>query len=78
MKYGAVSIDPQIMKGAPVINDTHVPVQAFFEYLEAGKSLDSFLSDYPDVNKKEVIEILQMAKVIITDEKILRDNFLGQ
>lgn len=78
MTYGAVNIDAATLNGKPVFIGTQVPVQAFFEYLEDGKSMDKFLDDYPAVNKKDTIEVLQMAKLLLTTEKILKENFSGQ
>ena len=75
MKYGPISIEESKMKGAPLFDGTDVPIKAFFEYLEAEKSVEKFLSDYPSVNKKDAIEILQMAKQALTNEEILKQNF---
>jgi uncharacterized protein (DUF433 family) len=75
MTYGVIDIDPSTMHGKPVFQGTGITVQTFFEYLEDGKSLEKFLSDYPAVNKKDAIEVLQMAKVAVTSEKILKENF---
>jgi uncharacterized protein (DUF433 family) len=75
MKYGAISIDPVAHHGKPVFEGTPVTVQTLFEYLEDGKSLDKFLADYPSVNLKDAVEVLQMAKLAITTEKILKENF---
>ena len=72
MKYGPINIDNENMQGAPLFQGTDVPVKAFFEFLEAEKSVDKFLNDYPAVNKKDVIELLQMAKLALTDEGILK------
>jgi uncharacterized protein (DUF433 family) len=75
MKYGPISIDGGKMKGTPLFHGTDVPVKAFFEYMEAGKAVEKFLSDYPSVNKKDVVEVLQMAKLALTNEKILEEHF---
>jgi uncharacterized protein (DUF433 family) len=75
MKYGPISIEDGDMKGAPLFHGTDVPIKAFFEYLEAEKSVQKFLNDYPAVNRKDVIELLQIAKQALTNEKILRENF---
>jgi uncharacterized protein (DUF433 family) len=75
MKYGAISIDLATHHGKPVFQGTPVTVQTLFEYLEDGKSLDKFLTDYPAVNLKDAVEVLQMAKLAITTEKILKENF---
>jgi uncharacterized protein (DUF433 family) len=52
-----------------------VPVKAFFEYLEDEKSMAKFLNDYPAVNKKDALEVLQMAKLALSNERILKENF---
>ena len=75
MKYGPINIDSGKMKGTPLFHETDVPVKAFFEYLEAGKSVEKFLSDYPSVNQKDVNELLQMAKLALTNEKVLEEHF---
>jgi uncharacterized protein (DUF433 family) len=50
MKYGPINMDESKMKGAPLFDGTDVPLKAFFEYLEAGKSVEKFLNDYPSVS----------------------------
>lgn len=78
MKYGQISIDPEIMSGTPVFAGTRVPVQTFFDYMEGGDSLEDFLEDYPSVSKEAAIEVLEMAKQSLTSEKILNENFAGR
>lgn len=51
-----------ILGGITVFRGTRVPVYALIQYLEAGDSLDDFLKDYPTVTKKQVIEVLELAK----------------
>lgn len=75
MKYGPITIDAERMKGTPLFEGTDVPVKAFFEYLEDQKSVQKFLDDYPSVNRKDINELLQMAKLALTNEKVLRENF---
>jgi uncharacterized protein (DUF433 family) len=75
MTYGIIDIDPATMHGQPIFTGTSVTVQTLFEYLEDSKSLERFLSDYPAVNKKDAIEVLQMAKVAVTSEKVLKEYF---
>lgn len=77
MKYGPISMNDDDMKGTPLFHGTDVPVKAFFEYLEDEKSVQKFLDDYPSVNRKDVVEVLQMAKLALSNEKILR-SLVGQ
>jgi uncharacterized protein (DUF433 family) len=75
MKYGPINIDPETMGGTPVFTGTRVPIQALFDYIETGETLDEFLENFPSVSKQFAIQVLQMAEKSITTEKILDDNF---
>jgi len=75
MKYGAVSIDPEMMGGTPVFIGTRVPIQTLFDYVEGGDTLEEFLDDYPGVSMEQAVEVIEMAKKTLTTEKILYENF---
>jgi uncharacterized protein (DUF433 family) len=75
MLYGQVSIDPEIMSGAPVFAGTRVPIQNLFDYLESGEDLSEFLDDFPSVTKEAALAVLKMAKQSLTTEKMLHENF---
>jgi len=75
MLYGQVSIDPEIMSGAPVFAGTRVPIQNLFDYLESGEDLSEFLDDFPSVTKDAALAVLKMAKKSLTTEKLLHENF---
>jgi len=74
MKYGAISIDPETMGGTPVFSGTRVPIQALFDYIETGETLEEFLVNFPYVTHKQAIEVLEKAKLFITTEKMLNEN----
>jgi uncharacterized protein (DUF433 family) len=78
MKYGPIVIEHGKMNGTPLFQGTDVPVKAFFEYMEDEKSVQRFLDDYPAVNRKDIIELLQMAKLALTSEKVLKENFTSE
>ncbi len=75
MNYGPINIDPETMGGTPVFTGTRVPVQALFDYIESGETLDEFLENFPSVNREFTIQVLKMAGKSITTEKILDENF---
>ena len=75
MQYGHISIDPEIMSGAPVFIGTRVPVQNLFDYIEGGEDLSEFLDDFPSVSKESALAVLEMAKKTLTSEKVLHENF---
>jgi uncharacterized protein (DUF433 family) len=75
MKYGPINIDPETMGGTPVFSGTRVPIQALFDYIGTGETLDEFLENFPSVNRESAIKVLEMAEKSITTEKILDENF---
>jgi uncharacterized protein (DUF433 family) len=75
MLYGQISIDPEVMSGTPVFSGTRVPVQTLFDYLEGGDDLNEFLDDFPTVTKAAALQVLEMAKLTLTTEKVLHENF---
>ncbi len=57
-----ITSSPDILGGTPVFAGTRVPVRTLFEYLEAGDSLDDFLSDFPTVTRAQAQEVLERSK----------------
>ncbi len=53
--------DPQILGGTPVFVGTRVPVKSLIDHLEAGDSLDVFLTDFPTVTREQAIAALELA-----------------
>ncbi len=50
--------DPEILGGSPVFVGTRVPVRIFWEYLEAGDSLEKFLDHFPTVSRVQALAVL--------------------
>ena len=57
-----ITVSPQRLSGTPVFTSTRVPVQALFDYLEAGDTLESFLEDFPNVSREHAIAVLKSAR----------------
>lgn len=62
MTQSAINRDPEILGGTPVFMGTRVPIQALFDYLEAGDSLDAFLYSFPTVTREQTQAVLSMAR----------------
>lgn len=62
MARSVISCNPEVMGGTPVFTGTRVPVQTLLDYLEAGDSIDEFLTGFPSVGREQVIEFLEQAK----------------
>lgn len=62
MKPQIISVDPEIMSGAPCFAGTRVPIQNLIDYLEGGASIEDFLEGFPSVSREQVIAFLEEAK----------------
>ena len=56
---GLVVSDPGILGGKPVFRGTRLPVQALFDYLADGLSLDYFLETFPSVKREQAAAVLR-------------------
>ncbi len=54
-----VTIDKEIMSGAPVFKGTRVPVKNLIDYLEGGYDIEVFLEHFPAVKRDQVIKFLE-------------------
>jgi uncharacterized protein (DUF433 family) len=50
--------DPKILGGERVFVGTRVPIQSLFDHLEAGQSIDEFLTGFPSVKREQIIALL--------------------
>lgn len=66
-----LSSDPDVVSGAVVFKGTRVPVEALFENLRGGMSLEEFLDNFPTVERAQVDAVLALASQDI-EQKISR------
>ena len=66
MTTAPIARNPDILGGTPVFAGTRVPARILFEYLEAGDSLDEFLDDFSTVPRGRAIEVLELARTMLT------------
>ena len=57
-----VWVDPERMSGAPCFAGTRCPVDALFNNLESGLSLDEFLECFPGVTREQAVAVLEYSK----------------
>ena len=61
-----ITVDPEIMSGAPVFSGTRVPVAALLDNLAAGLKLDEFLDNFPTVSREQAVRVLDFYKETVT------------
>jgi len=57
-----ITIDPDILGGAPVFKGTRVPVKTLFEYIENDYSLEEFLECFPSVSRELALRVLERSE----------------
>ena len=62
---GIIIKDPDILGGTPVFRGTRVPIQALFDDLEGGETLEEFLQGFPTVSREAAIAALEEAKHLL-------------
>ncbi len=66
-----VTVDPEVMSGAPVFKGTRVPLQILIDHIEAGITLDDFMEGFPSVTREQIHaflnESVHHAKQLVED-----------
>lgn len=57
-----ITVDPDILGGAPVFKGTRVPIKTLFQYLENDYSLEEFLECFPSVTREAARRILEASE----------------
>ena len=57
-----ITIDPEILGGAPVFKGTRVPVKTLFEYIENDYSLEEFLECFPSVSRQLALRVFERSE----------------
>jgi uncharacterized protein (DUF433 family) len=56
-----ITIDPAICHGKPTVHRLRYPVETILELLSAGMSHDDILHDYPDLERDDILAVLDYA-----------------
>ena len=59
IEHLSITIDPEIVSGAPVFSGTRVPFDALTNNPEDGVTLDEFLDNFPTVTREQALEALK-------------------
>ena len=65
-----INVDNEILGGIPVFKGTRVPIKNLFDYLEAGDSLNDFLSDFDYIPKEYCVTILKTSEKLLSEAQV--------
>jgi uncharacterized protein (DUF433 family) len=60
-----VTSEPGVLGGTAVFVGTRVPFTTFIEYLEAGQTVDEFVSDFPGVTRAQAVASLEAVRLMV-------------
>jgi uncharacterized protein (DUF433 family) len=56
-----ITIDPAICHGTPTVRGLRYPVELILDLLSSGMSHEEILSDYPDLEREDILAVLEYA-----------------
>jgi len=65
-----ITIDPAICHGKPTIRGLHHPVETILELLSSGVTHDEILEDYPDLEREDILAVLEYAARVVRTKRI--------
>ncbi len=63
-----LAVDPNVCHGKLTFAGTRVPVQTVLHYLSRGKSLDSILTDWPELTREAIEEAIELASAALDSQ----------
>lgn len=64
-QYPSISVDPEVMAGAPCIEHTRIPVYMILDAIEHYGNVDGALRSYPTMNLQQVRDAIGFAKLVV-------------
>ena len=65
-----ITIDPSICHGKPCIRGLRYPVENVLEWLAAGMDIEDILADYPDLDREDILSVLDFAARLAHTKRI--------
>ncbi len=69
-KFDRITIDPKVFGGKPCIRGMRFPASKILDLLAAGMSQEEILSDYPYLEKEDIVQAIKYAAWILQEETV--------
>ena len=66
--YGRIVIDPEVMFGKPVIENTRITVEHILRKLAGGMTIEEIIADHPHLKPEDIFAAQQFAADYLADE----------
>ncbi len=74
MAFQRISVDPQMVGGAPCIRRTRIPVAMIVRMVADGTTSDEVLEEYPQLSADDIREALRFAAAHVDQRTIALDH----
>ena len=64
-----ITSNPEILGGARVFRGTRVPIEALFDNLADGMSLDEILSNFKTLDRADVVRVLELTSALLASPR---------
>ena len=71
MAHNRIEINPEVMRGKPVIRGTRIPVELIIRDMGQGATEEDLLQSYPRLKKEDIMAALTYAADTIANEEIV-------
>lgn len=71
MAHPRIGINPQVMRGKPVIRGTRIPVELILRKLGASMASDEILADHPRLTLEDIRAAQAFAADYLADEELV-------
>jgi uncharacterized protein (DUF433 family) len=70
MQFSRITAEPEKMGGVPCIRGLRIPVATVVGMVANGMSVESILSEYPDLEEKDIYEALAYAAEAVRERQL--------
>ncbi|WP_091240979.1 DUF433 domain-containing protein [Micromonospora matsumotoense] len=67
MTFPRITIDPEVMGGAPCVRQSRIPVATLLAMMAEGMSVTDILTDLPFLDEEDLAEVLTFAADAVRD-----------
>ncbi|MDB5098142.1 MAG: hypothetical protein JWM80_2563 [Cyanobacteria bacterium RYN_339] len=67
-----VTMDPAVCHGKPTVRGLRYPVDMLLDLMGSGMSQEEILADYPDLERDDLLAVMQYAAKLARVERVIR------
>ena len=65
-----ITVDPDVCHGKPCVRGLRYPVETLLEYLAGGDSVESLLTEFPDLEREDILACHEFARRMLAAKSV--------